>query len=671
MEHEYYIESEPPSRRQIPSRGQQQQQGIYPSRFHPAFALFVGLPVLFFWLLLEHVSDALSRSFAGSFWDTIHPWLAWSCGIIVFVCGVIIAWQLYLWWDHAWSLHTTRQARKQHFVQKQEAHEQSLVREQERLEIERQRNADLAEIEIQKIQLQQMLATLEHERLVAERKRLILNAGQTAIFPEENYYRVDAQPALPSGKQQRELPQHAESKQEDVPEREILLPDTPQFWDIVDLITPERMPLCFVADNDPESPSYGQTVPMFGTIDDLLSLCVIGKPGRGKTVLLMYYTMILSVYGAETHIFDPHGVMAELALLHGRRLPGMPETARIFYYDRKDQMEKAVKRLNREMDDRDQLYRPHIENGELVRHQVKHPLLILADELPILADFDEQVRAEYKERNKDKPVDKREEVPSLMYLIRRTVLEARKWRMFFIGSSQSIDAGILPTRVTDALNSRIVFFNSDRKARMVGLEADVIKKMLPLIRRAGPGMTIYDCARWDGPKIGGIPNVTVEDMLEFFGVNLQDLAERWVVESGQEDEMPPLSAFGTGGNQRPQLRVVSSSDGYRTGFEAKNLDFQENESGVQSVLEGGQNGLVERSERGSEQAQNEFIPAHGEKVLSDLQKQLLITYYKDCRDVKLALRRIKSDRGEGLGVGTYYRHACFVLDGLKLRKKQA
>lgn len=670
MEHEYWVESEPPARRQIPQRGQ--QQVIYQSRFHPAFALFVGLPVLLFWILLEHVSDALSRSFAGPLWDTIHPWISWSCGIVVFICGVIVAWQLYLVWDRARLQHYDRQARKQRLLQEQEAHTQGLEREQERLAIDRQRNADLAEIEIQKIQLQQMLATLEHERLAAERRRLILDIGQTAIFPEDGYHRIEGQPpALPAGRQQRELPQHAESKQEEQPERELLLPETPAFWDIVDLITPDRMPLCFVAENDPESPYYGQTVPMFGTIDDLLSLCVIGKPGRGKTVLLMYYTMILSVYGAETHIFDPHGVMAELALLHGRRLPGMPETARIFYYDRKDQMEKAVKRLNREMDDRDRLYRPHIENGELVRHKVKHPLLILADELPILTDFDEQLRVEYKERNKDLPVGQREDVPSLMHLIRRTVLEARKWRMFFIGSSQSIDAGILPTRVTDALNSRIVFFNSDRKARLVGLEADVIKKMLPLIRRAGPGMTIYDCARWDGPKIGGIPNVTVEDMLEFFGVDLQDLAERWVVESVQEDEMPPLSAFGTGVNQRPQLRVVPSSDGYRTGFEAKNLDFQKNESGVQSVLEDGQNGLVEGSERGPEQAQNEFIPGHGEKVLSDLQKQLLITYYKDCRDVKLALRRIKNDRGEGLGVGTYYRHACFVLDGLKLRKKQA
>src|SRR5450759_5663459 len=82
-------------------------------------------------------------------------------------------------------------------------------------------------------------------------------------------------------------------------------------------------------------------------------------------------------------------------------------------------------------------------------------------------------------------------------------------------------------------NSRIVFFNSDRKARMVGLEADVIKKILPLIRRAGPGMTIYDCAKWDTPKIGAIPNISVDDMLQFLGVDLDALTESWIVESGR------------------------------------------------------------------------------------------------------------------------------------------
>jgi len=393
------------------------------------------------------------------------------------------------------------------------------------------------QVEMAKLANHYRIRTMELQQIPFTVQGVFDATGQFQMLPAVHVEQTRA--ALPpAGRQLKEqIAQHATATSGDLAspdgeeEKEILVPEKPLFWEIADLITTERMPLCFVVDDDPQSPLYGQTVPQFGTIDDLLSLAVIGKPGKGKTVLLIYYTTILAVYGAEIHIFDPHGTMGELALLHGRPLPGMPETARIYYYDRKDTMMKAVKVLKVEMDDRDVLYRPHLSDGEMVSRKVKHPLLILADELPILAEFDNEVRAEYKERNQGKAYSEREEVPSLIHLIKRTVLEARKWRMFFIGSSQSIDASILPTKVTDALNSRIVFFNSDRKARLVGLEADVIKKMLPLIRRAGPGMTIYDCARWDTPKIGAIPNISVDDMLQFLGVDLDALTESWVVES--------------------------------------------------------------------------------------------------------------------------------------------
>src|SRR5579859_5228539 len=60
-----------------------------------------------------------------------------------------------------------------------------------------------------------------------------------------------------------------------------------------------------------------------------------------------------------------------------------------------------------------------------------------------------------------------------------------------------------------------------------------------------------------------------------------------------------------------------------------------------------------------EYVQGEFTPKPGGKLLSDLQAQLLITFYEDCVDVKKALARIKKDNGEGLGTG-YYRHACWI-----------
>lgn len=596
------------------------------------------------------------------------------------IVGALIG--LYLAWHYLMIHHYDRKSRKQQLFLEEKDHEAARQREIEKIALDQRREADKLEVELERLRLEQMKATLEHERLQAAQRAVLLNAGQTVIFPDDDYLKIEGQPPVPAISAGRQLKEQVAQlnpgrelgveKIEEVieDEKEIPVPVAPTFWDIADLITTECMPLCFVVDENPESRTYGQTVPQFGTIDDLLSLAVIGKPGRGKTVLLMYYSIILSVYGAETWIFDPHGVMGELALLHGRPLPGMPATARIYYFDRKDTMREAVKALKVEMDDRDVLYRPHMEHGVLVSRKTKHPLLILADELPILAEFDNELRAEYKEINHGVAYGEREEVPSLIHLIKRTVLEARKWRMFFVGSSQSIDATILPTKVTDALNSRIVFFNSDRKARMVGLEADVIKKMLPLIRRAGPGMTIYDCARWDSPKLGAIPYISVEDMLQFLGVDMEALTEAWVVESGAAEA-----------ERLGKLRIVPNA--YRTDVNAVTERLEANEqyvlediennsnsafsgqSGrgdgrVQNVQEGAENGLVEPLE----DVQNGFIPIPGDKLLTDLQQQLLVAHYEDCHDVKEALRRIK------LGVGTYYHHACFVLDSLGLRGRK-
>ena len=59
---------------------------------------------------------------------------------------------------------------------------------------------------------------------------------------------------------------------------------------------------------------------------------------------------------------------------------------------------------------------------------------------------------------------------------------------------------------------------------MSGLENDAIKTMLPQIRRGGSGVMVYDCARWDKPLIGAIPYITVEDLLDFLGVDRSELA---------------------------------------------------------------------------------------------------------------------------------------------------
>jgi hypothetical protein len=280
--------------------------------------------------------------------------------------------------------------------------------------------------------------------------------------------------------------------QQENQEPPIAIPTAPPFHEMCHLISRERLILCYTA----EGPAYG-------TVDDLLSMAVTGKPGRGKTTALMYYVTILLSIGAEVIIWDPHGAMGELALLNGKRLEGLPATARVVYLDRKEDIIGSIPALQEDLAERDALYRPPYR-------KVKHPRLLLADELPVLADYDDELARAYKKREED--------APSLIKVIRRYVLEARKWRCFFIGSGQSMDAEVLPTRVTESLNSRIVFFSSDRRARMAGLENEAVKKYLPLIRRAGSGIMIFDCARWDEPVLGAIPLITVEDMVRFFGL---------------------------------------------------------------------------------------------------------------------------------------------------------
>jgi hypothetical protein len=308
--------------------------------------------------------------------------------------------------------------------------------------------------------------------------------------------------------------QPANPKETDEEEKPIPIPVAPNFWDIIHLITQERMPLCFVVDQNPRSRTYGQTVPAFGTILDLLSLCIIGKPGRGKSVLLLFYICCLEKYGAEMHVLDPQGAFKELQLLHGKLLPAMPPTARIYYYSNLIEMEEVVSNVLDEIKDREELYKPHLYNGELRLHTIKHPLVILADELPIIAEMDIENRQRVKEENQARKEEGLEQlqIRQVTNMVKTAVLAARKYAVYFVGASQSIDATILPTRVSAGFNSRIVFSSTEQKARMAGLESEIAKRLLPVIRRAGPGKVIYDCGRWDAPLIAAFPAMTIEDV---------------------------------------------------------------------------------------------------------------------------------------------------------------
>jgi hypothetical protein len=338
-------------------------------------------------------------------------------------------------------------------------------------------------------------------------------AGRTVVTPSEP-------PAIAPPKQEPdELP--------------VPIPQAPSFWDIIDLITEDKMPLCFVVDMNPRSPTFMQTVPAFGTILDLLSLCVIGRPGRGKSVFLLYYLCILARYGSEIHILDPQGAFKELMLLHGKALPAMPPTARIYYYSKISEMEQVVSNVMGEIEERERYYEPHMEGARFIRGgSVKHPVVIMVDELPIIAEMDIEIKQRIKEENKARKEDGLEalKIRQVTSMIKTAVLAARKYNVYFIGVSQSIDASILPTRVTAGFNSRIVFSSTLRKATMAGLESEDGKRLLPVIKRAGPGKVIYDCGRWDDPLVAAFPNMTIEDVLTFFGISMSELEALWIAE---------------------------------------------------------------------------------------------------------------------------------------------
>ncbi|GCE15316.1 hypothetical protein [Tengunoibacter tsumagoiensis] len=432
--------------------------------------------------------------------------------------GIALLYLLYLTW-HNVSIRQLERKHRQAEIAKIESEKwaaEQLLLGQQQLDLER-------------LKLEQIKTQQEQERLMMATRWQVQHAtipvGHTLVIRDDQYgsngYATFQSPRLVEKSEISGpvVPEHAEDE-----EIEETIPQAPAFPDMCHLISNERMVLCYVK----EGPAYG-------TVDDVLSMAVTGKPGRGKTTALMYYVTVLLKSGAEVVIWDPHGAMAELAVLNGCTLQGLPPTAKVTYLDRKQDIIQSIPGLLHELEVRDTLYR--------ATRQTKHPFLLLADELPVLADYDEELAIQYKAQNKRQAREGEdiESIPSLIKVIRKVVLEARKWRCFFIGSGQSFDAQILPTRVTENFNSRIVFFSSDRRARMSGLENDAIKTLLPTIRRAGSGVMIFDCSRWDGPVIGAIPMITVEHMLAFLQAT-----------PTSKDSPVPTS-------QRPQLHLIEAA----------------------------------------------------------------------------------------------------------------
>src|SRR5260221_7964666 len=247
------------------------------------------------------------------------------------------------------------------------------------------------------------------------------------------------------------------------------VPVAPIFKDIEAEITKDSMILGY--------DGYGE--PVLGTILDLLSTNVVGKPGRGKSTALYFFTAQLMRIGAIVQIFDPHGALASLA------------KATIYEHDY-DRMSACVNYIRKEMTLRKRRY---VDNGSKCFD--RHYLLIV-DEMPAIASW---------ERNQNKLGNK--SVNSILALIEDIVLQGRKFNMYVMVSGQGMPATVLPTLTRDSLSSHFVFYTTDRHAQLAGLDKDVAKALLPRIRIAGPGVCELDAAPRE-PELVATPSTTLE-----------------------------------------------------------------------------------------------------------------------------------------------------------------
>lgn len=384
-----------------------------------------------------------------------------------------------------------------------------------------------------------------------------------------------------------------------------VVPQAPMYAEVDPLITDQKLVLC-----------YTQEGPVFGTVADLLSMCVVGKPGRGKSTALMYYILILLKAGAEVWIWDPHSGLNDLA--YG-----------LNYCDDLGDIENSCPKLHNILEQRRNLWKE--------QKKTMHPLLLLVDEMPVIKDYEDARVKEIAKLAKADP----EEYDTVEFdqfyrpsrLLKKFVLEARKWNCYVILSGQALPAEVLSTLTRDNMSSRIVFESCAMHARMAGLQKEEIDGLLPVLKGAGPGVAVMDVSRWSKPVLAAIPNTTVDDLRAFIDGGR-------VVESDSSPAMPSFK------NWRDASSNILSI------------------TGIMAMPEEDTNELEEPVQEGSD-----AMPQLGtdDYVLSDLQIELFTAYYRDCSNIAESLSRIKNEKGQGLG-RRYFKHASWIVKSKGLRK---
>jgi hypothetical protein len=232
---------------------------------------------------------------------------------------------------------------------------------------------------------------------------------------------------------------------------------------------------------------YNLAGPLWGSIDDLLSTLVIGRPGTGKSTLERFLLVQLLYAGAELAILDPHGSIADVADL-GSAVRWRAETAA--------EIDRAAVDLGSELDRR-------LSDRRAGRREFR-PLLVLVDEWNILAEM-------------SKPA---------VEMARRYILEARKVRGYAVVSGQSAPAASFGDSVArDGLSSRYVLWTSPAQARVAGLDSRTAREMMAQLASDPRGRAVLARASAD-PLLVAIPRTEPADLaMVRTGSNRYELAE--------------------------------------------------------------------------------------------------------------------------------------------------
>lgn len=215
---------------------------------------------------------------------------------------------------------------------------------------------------------------------------------------------------------------------------------------------------------------YSEAGAVFGSIDDLLSTAIVGRPGTGKTTLLRFVCAQLLKVGGQPILWDPHANIAD----------EVSDLLQCFVEPQ--EIVTSARSVERTLDHR-------LKERREGRPPAK-TFLLLADEWPVIAAL----------------------APGAVDVAKRIVLEGRKVGMYALISGQGLPAKLLDgTLVRDALSSRYVFNTTPQQARLAGLDNDTANTLLALLDTAGPGRAILASSRLK-PEIISVPHTTVDDM---------------------------------------------------------------------------------------------------------------------------------------------------------------